>query len=131
MAEMWEPSFPDIARASNPNSNREWELAETTNDSGDVPWVNAPNDSHVEAFRLYDSDDRQLRSFINRFMNGESQIQIRFKATKTRGVTQYTYFFADAAEAREVFEDLQTSPNPGEVVHQRLINKSIPYKRTV
>lgn len=131
MSEQWQPSFPEIARTPNEGSNREWELAESTNDSGTIPWIEAPSDSHVESFRLYDSEDPQLRSFIRRFMNGESQIQIRFKSTRSRGVTQYTYFFSDAAQARDVFQDLQGSANPGEVVHQTLIRGNVPYKRTV
>jgi hypothetical protein len=130
MAETWNPLYPDIARTPNAGSDREWEVGEL-NDSGQLPWVQAPSTSEsVHSFRLYDADDPKLKRFIQRFMNGESQLQIRFKPSGKRGITEYTYYFRDRKEARDVFAALQSTDHPGHVVYQRLKLTGVDYQKT-
>lgn len=127
----WDPKFPEFSRNPNQGSDREGELTplQTGESDGTLPWTPAPSDSHLEGFRLYDAEDETVGRFIRRFLGGESSIQIRFRPSGKRGTTEYHYFFSDAKQARQVFEQLVNSANPGEIVHSVLIAQGIRYKR--
>lgn len=128
----WQPKFPGFARQPNQGTQREGELAplQTGESDGTMEWVDAPADSHVHSFRLYSTDDARVRRFLNRFLGGESSVQIRFKPSPGRPqITEYHYFFATAKEAESVFEQLVMASHPGEVVHRSLIQAGVRYKR--
>jgi hypothetical protein len=104
-------------------------------DGGDVPvglgdenlsWMRAPATSHLDSFHFSDGNN----GFNRRFLGGKSCILIRFRATATQPMTQYSYTFSDRQEALRIFNLLATAPHPGEVVDAELIKKRVPYERT-
>lgn len=119
----WNPLYPDVAIVGEVNSVP----AVSDTDSGEVAWMPAPADSHVQEFRFYDA---RKHSFLRRFGSGRSEIQVRFRPTAKQPVTQYSYYFDDATLGESIFEQLTSATHPGEVIHTELIRTGTPYRKT-
>lgn len=96
-----------------------------------VDWVEAPSTSHVQRFRLFDPRDPAAKPFLDQFGGKKAVLQIRFKATKTKGVTEYLYFFNSLSVAGRIWNEILNAEHPGEIVHYKLRLARVPYTRTV
>lgn len=96
-----------------------------------VDWVEAPSTSHVQRFRLFDPRDPAAKPFLEQFSGKKAVLQVRFKATKTKGVTEYLYFFTSLSVAGRIWNEIINADHPGETVHYKLRMARVPYTRTV
>lgn len=137
----WEPMYPDVARdprhpspdvARDPNASVATEDTRSDEESIGENWVYAPYTSHISKMQFEDASTVYARGRGKwRFLSGESRLWVGFKPDpKTgRGGAEYMYFFKDWALAKDVWEDLITSPHPyGEVLYPRVIKAGVPYK---
>lgn len=87
------------------------------------PWVSAPGDSHVAAFRFFDRSGSEF--------GASSEIWIKFKASgkSHKPPSCYVYRFAVHDTAKQVWADLCASGSPGTVIHAELVQLRVPYTR--
>lgn len=111
-ARYFHPRFPEQAIDTGKPLGR-------TNSEG-APWTAAPANSHVGRFRFYDAREW---SFLQPPQgDGRSKLQVRFKAVaakkrrKGRPVSEYTYYFADAAAGERWYDKLCGAVHPGELI---------------
>lgn len=119
--EYWDPKYPEFEYEHSPREAGR--LSE-----GGPEWTMAPAGSHVLSFRFFDARERNVVIQGGRTI-GNSRIQVRFKPSGKRGVTEYDYFFPDPIIAESIFRMLCSTDHPGEIVHGVLIANQVPYNR--
>lgn len=132
----WTPEFPEFSTVQwgklKPSPAED--DIEDSDDEDTEPWVRAPSTSHLLAFRYNRASEARNDPKIKRKAKRSgatvaSVIQIRFKATRSRAVTEYHYFYDDQREASSVWRLLLEAPHPGEVVLHVMIANNTPYRR--
>lgn len=119
----WDPLFPDLAEAKRGGVPEEYE------DRSPIPWVVAPDSSHLEQFRLIDARDQNLvRRLLRPLLGGRSEIQIRYRPTRTQPGSEYSFFFDDHEEARRIFVEMAASDSPGTIEAAELRGR-VPYRK--
>ncbi len=85
------------------------------------PWVSAPGDSHVAAFRFFDRSGSEF--------GASSEIWIKFKASgkSHKPAPTYRYKFSVHDTAKQIWADLCAAGHPGEIVHSELKVPRVPY----
>ena len=95
-----------------------------------VDWHDAPGTSHVQRFRLFDPRDPAAVEFLEQFGGRKAVIQLRFKASKTAGVSEYLYFFDNLKKAGQIWNEIVNADHPGETVYYKLRLARVPYTKT-
>lgn len=115
----WDPLFPDVAEPAPGGVPDEFD------ESGAEPWHDAPASSHLEQFRYWDA---RKHSFLRRFLGGRSELQVRYRASKTQPPAQYTYFFTDHEQGLRIFELMKAADSPGTIEAAEIRGK-VPYRK--
>jgi hypothetical protein len=116
----WEPKYPEFAVPHTPESAG---VKDELDESG-KEWTPAPSTSHLEGFRYFPGNTR----FAQLFLNGRSEIQVRFRPKGKTPMTEYHYWPSDVHEADLWWFKLSSADSPGEVI-QEMIKAQIPYRK--
>lgn len=116
----WNPKYPEVARENDQGTTGTFDRQSEEEQISD-DWVFAPSTSHILKMRIYFGEKWHV---VNK--TAETKLVVQFKPDpKTgKGGGEYSYFFpfADKAFAREIWEDLITSPHPyGECLYPKII----------
>jgi hypothetical protein len=113
----WSPKYPGFA-----TDRREVRAGQFDPDKdglGKLPWVKAPETSHLHSFQF-----RDARSSKTLQAKGQGSLLIvRFKATSTSPATEYNYWFPDHDRGLRFFQQMSAAEHPGEIVHQMIVEK--------
>jgi hypothetical protein len=106
----------NVLRAKSPDTHRPIEYAFTGVKFETLPWVAAPEASHIKRWcSLYSDDDGRYELYVT-FKQGGSETRV------------YTYFFNSYDELESITQQLADALHPfGSVLHPQVIKAGVRY----